>query len=159
MVLVREEGWKEVKLTVVSEVAVRPASERVEEGGVSRRASDRLVKLFEHSYQAGLWDAETLGQYQYAEGLRRGLDRVTSLSSVNDGAVWADGSALPSNERVTALNFPEAVQIIDWSHASGSEAPAKLSGCTPWARRSLAMGHRSATPGLAHAWTNSGRAE
>jgi hypothetical protein len=58
-----------------------------------------------------LWDADELGRHQYAEGLRRGIDQVERLSSVNDGAPWI--------ERITLTNFPEAVQIVDWSHASG----------------------------------------
>ena len=115
MMLVRGEGWKEVKLTVISAVEVSPASERigperVGEAGPSRRADDPLVKLLDHSYQAGLWDAETLGQYQYAEGLRRGLDQVAKLSAASDAALWIG--------RVTALNYPAAVQIVDWSHAA-----------------------------------------
>ncbi len=76
MVLIREEGWKEVKLTTVSEVEVRPAAERSEkEEGTSRRAVDPLVKLQAHGYQAGLWDADTMALHQYAEGLRRSIDR------------------------------------------------------------------------------------
>ena len=112
MVLIRGEGWKEVKLTTISEVEVRPATERpAKEEGASRRDEDPLVKLKGHSYQAGLWDADTMALYQYAEGLRRGIDRCQRLSSVNDGAPWI--------ERITDLNFPEAVQILDWSHAAG----------------------------------------
>jgi hypothetical protein len=112
MMFVREEGWKEVKLTTISEVEVRPATERpAKEDGASRRAEDLLVKLKEHSYQAGLWDADTMALHQYAEGLRRGIDLCPRLSSVNDGAPWI--------ERITDLNFPEAVQIVDWSHAEG----------------------------------------
>ena len=42
-------------------------------------------------------------------GLRRGIDHCQRLSSVNDGAPWI--------KRITELNFPEAVQILDWSHA------------------------------------------
>ena len=115
MMLVRDEGWKEVKLTVISAVEVRSASERVGpervgEARPSRRTGDPLVKLSDHSYQAGLWDAETLGQYQYAEGLRRGLGQVTKLSAVSDAALWIG--------RVTSLNYPAAVQIIDWGHAA-----------------------------------------
>jgi hypothetical protein len=54
----------------------------------------------------------TFGQdsHLYAEGLRRGVDQVQRLSSVNDGAPWI--------ERITLTSFPEAVQIVDWSHAS-----------------------------------------
>ena len=112
MVLIRDEGWKEAKLTTISEVEVRPAAERpAKEGAGSRRAGDPLVKLKGHSYQAGVWDADTMALHQYAEGLRRGIDRCQRLSSVNDGAPWI--------ERITDLNFPEAVQIVDWHHAEG----------------------------------------
>jgi hypothetical protein len=112
MVLVRGEGWKEVKLTTISEVEVRPAKERpAKESGASRRADDPVVKLKGHSYQAGLWDADTMALHQYTAGLRRGIDHCQRLSSVNDGAPWI--------ERITELNFPEAVQIVDWPHAEG----------------------------------------
>lgn len=112
MMLIREEGWKEVKLTTISEAEIKPASERsAQENGTSRRVEDPFVQLKEHSYQAGLWDADTMALHQYAEGLRRGIDRCERLSSVNDGAVWI--------ERITTLNFPKVVQIVDWSHAEG----------------------------------------
>lgn len=112
MVLIRGEGWKEVKLTVISEVEVRPAEERpAQESGTSRRAGDPFVTLKEHSYQAGLWDADTMALHQYAEGLRRGINHCERLSSVNDGALWIG--------RITDLNFPAAIQIVDWSHAEG----------------------------------------
>ncbi len=110
MELIRGEGWKEVKMTAVSEVEVRPAEERTDPGE-SRRAQDPVVKLKEHSYQAGLWDADEMARHQYAEGVRRGIDCCERLSSVNDGAQWI--------RRITACNFPEAVQIVDWGHASG----------------------------------------
>ena len=49
--------------------------------------------------------------YQYAEGLRRGLDYCPKRSSVNDGALWI--------KRITDTNFPGVPQIVDWSHAAG----------------------------------------
>jgi hypothetical protein len=135
MMLVRGEGWKEVKLVAVSEVRVRPPEER---GGArpSRREGDPWVKLSQHSYQAGLWDAETFGLYQYAEALRRGLDGWTKSSSVNDGAAWI--------RRITATNFPGMPQVVDWSHAAdhlwavanavgGEQTPA----AQQWAERHL----------------------
>lgn len=108
MVLVRGEGWKEVKLVAVSEVQVRAAETRQNEPP-SRRGDDPLVGLSRHSYQAGLWDADTMALYQYAEGLRRGLDHSQKLSSVNDGALWI--------KRITQTNFPGTRQIVDWRHA------------------------------------------
>lgn len=112
MMLVRSEGWKEVKLTAISAVEIRPAEKRpVQEGKTNRRSGDPIVTLKEHSYQAGLWDADTMALHQYAEGLRRGIDHCQRLSSVNDGAPWIG--------RITDLNFPEAIQIVDWPHAEG----------------------------------------
>jgi hypothetical protein len=111
MVLIREEGWKEVKVVAISEVTVDIAGARAATAArPSRRDQDPLVTLSRHSYQAGLWEADTFALYQYAEGLRRGLDHCTRVTSTNDGAPWI--------ERVTRLNFPEVPQIIDWSHAA-----------------------------------------
>jgi hypothetical protein len=128
MMLVRNEGWKEVKLTAISAVTVKPAGERATPTErPSRRAPDPLVELSRHSYQAGLWDADTMAQHQYKEGLRRGLEDCARLSSVNDGAGWI--------ERITQTNFPQAPQIVDWSHAS-----QRL-----WAVGNLVLGEGSAT--------------
>jgi hypothetical protein len=111
MVLIRSEGWKEVKVVAISEVGVQAAGERARDAArPSRRDDDPLVTLRQHSYQAGLWDADTFAPYQYAEGLRRGLDHCAHVTSTNDGAPWI--------ERVTRLNFPDIPQIIDWSHAA-----------------------------------------
>jgi hypothetical protein len=116
---IRDEDWKEVKISVISRVEVqapdpkRKSSTRRDPASSqpSRRQEDLLVRLSEHSYCAGLWDADELGRHQYAEGLRRRIDQVKRLSSVNDGAPWI--------ERITLTNFPQAVQIVDWGHASG----------------------------------------
>ena len=108
MMRVRQEGYKEVKLTVLSECQVLGAE--AQKGRTGHRAQDPVVKLRRHSCQAGLWDADTMARYQYVEGLRRGLDRCARLSSVNDTAAWI--------LRITQDNFPQAELIIDWKHAS-----------------------------------------
>jgi hypothetical protein len=110
MVLIRQEGWKEVKLSAISAVYLDTERPRSPRHGQPADES-RPVHLTRHSYQAGLWDADTMALHQYAEGVRRGIDQCARLSSVNDGAVWI--------ERITSANFPTAVQIVDWSHASG----------------------------------------
>jgi hypothetical protein len=111
MVLVRGQGWKEVKIAALSQVEeLHPEDKRRRSAQQSgKRAHEDVVRLSAHSYCAGLWDADTFELYQYAEGLRRGLDQVDRLSSVNDGAQWI--------ERTTFTNFPEAIQVIDWNHA------------------------------------------
>ena len=111
MVLVRGEGWKEVKMATFSQIEVLNADDKRRRSAQQKgkRAYEDVVRLSAHSYCAGLWNADTFELYQYAEGLRRGLDQVEGLSSVNDGAPWI--------ERTTFTNFPEARQVIDWNHA------------------------------------------
>jgi hypothetical protein len=111
MILIRGEGWKEVKVAAFSQTEVlEPDSQKRRKAQrEGKRAQQNAVRLSAHSYCAGLWDADTFGAYQYAEGLRRGLDQLERLSSVNDGALWI--------ERITETNFPHATQIVDWSHS------------------------------------------
>lgn len=109
MVLVRGEGWKEVKLVAISSVRPKTASERSDPKGSRRYAPwEPQMMLEAHSYQAGLWEADSAGQHQYVEALRRGVPECLKVSAVADGAAWI--------ERVTAENFPDAVQIVDWFH-------------------------------------------
>ncbi len=112
MILVRGEGWKEVKIAVFSQVETlvlddpdRRAAQRA--GSLGERD---VVRLHAHSYCAGLWDADTFGRYQYLEGLRRGFDRLEKASAANDGARWI--------ARITDTNFPHAQPIIDWMHGT-----------------------------------------
>jgi hypothetical protein len=105
MVLIRAEGWKEVKMSVVSEVSVTPVAPTP-----ANPAPDPQVNLTHHSYQVGLWDADQMMQHQFLEGTRRQLQKCSRLGSVNDGALWID--------RITSTNYPQAVQVIDWGHAS-----------------------------------------
>lgn len=111
MIRIRGEGWKEVKVGAFSQVEVLPPKGWRHGERHSRREYDLQVKLDRHSYVAGLWDADEFGKYQYAEGVRRGLDHVEILTSVNDGAHWI--------RRITRDNFGQAIQIVDWAHASG----------------------------------------
>jgi hypothetical protein len=112
MVRIRGEGWKEARATVISKVEVEPAQKResAKKGKSSRRDGDLLVTLSQHSYQVGLFDVGMLGQRQYAEAVRRGIADIAKLSSVNDAAVYIG--------KITELNFPQAVQIVDWTHAA-----------------------------------------
>ena len=111
MVLLRGEGWKEAKLVVISSVRPKTASERSEVNGSRRYAPwEPQMMIEQHSYQAGLWEADTAGQHQYVEALRRGVPECFKVSAVADGAAWI--------ERITTENFPDAVQIVDWFHAT-----------------------------------------
>jgi hypothetical protein len=106
MVLLREEGWKEFKMSVFSEVQVKTVRPSPAEAHPEPR-----ITLRRHSYQAGLWTADQMGQHQYLEGARRQVERCTRLGSVNDGAVWIN--------RITMSNYSRIVYSIDWAHAHG----------------------------------------
>lgn len=99
MVHIRSEGWKEVKLSTVSAV----------DWVWDEEEQTHVVHLSQHSYTASLDAADDFAPYQYAEGMRREIERAVPLSSVNDGAGWIS--------RITELNFPNAIQILDWYHA------------------------------------------
>ncbi len=111
MMQVRGEGWKEVKLVTVS--AVRPKTER-ERGPLpdGRRHApwEPQMTLERHSYQAALCNADTMETYQYLEGCRRGVPDCHKASAVSDAADWI--------QRITASNFPNVTQIVDWFHAA-----------------------------------------
>lgn len=108
---VRGQGWKEVKLVTIS--SVRPKKETEKGGhpdGRRYKPYEPQMMLEKHSYQAGWWPANKMGQHQYLEGLRRDLPHCLKVSSPNDGAKWI--------ERITKENFPNVTQIVDWFHAA-----------------------------------------
>ena len=111
MILVRDVVWKAARVVVISSVRPKTASERSETKGSRRYAPwEPQMMIEQHSYQAGLWEADTAGQHQYVEALRRGVPECFKVSAVADGAAWI--------ERITSENFPDAVQIVDWFHGA-----------------------------------------
>ncbi len=103
---VRDEGWKEVKTSVLSAVV---EDEVAEARGQDALSPKRAMHLTDHSYRAGLWDAKTLEKQQWAEAKRRGVPWVKELLSINDGAVWI--------WRIILTCYPHAIEIVDWWHA------------------------------------------
>jgi len=95
---VRDEGWKEVKVASVSVVE--------QEAG---EGEEPVVRLTQHSYRAGLWEAARFGQQQWAEAWGRGIERAKRIVAVSDGAAWIWALILTC--------YAPCVQIIDWWHA------------------------------------------
>lgn len=93
MVHLRTEGWKEVKIASISAVA----------------QTDEGVRLTQHSYRAGLWDASVYGTHLWAEACRRGLEKAKTVVCVSDGAVWI--------WKLMFICFAYRVEILDWWHA------------------------------------------
>jgi hypothetical protein len=100
MVNIKEEGWKEVKVTSVSAVELREVGEGEE---------TREIRLSKHSYRAGLWEAKEFAKHQWAEGCRRGLEKAKKIVCVSDGALWI--------WLIIQMCWAPCVEIIDWWHA------------------------------------------
>lgn len=138
-VLIREEGYREVKVVSTSEVVAEP-----EEGGISaadkaeasrqertsiaqdkevRGHQDRL-KLRRHGYRAVLGDKETFATALKVELTRRRVQNADKITTVNDGAEWIWDLVrryLPSR-RVEVLDWPHALQnLAKAGHAAFGE--------------------------------------
>ena len=100
MIQIRNEGWKEVKLVSVAAV----------EQQINPESGESEVKLSQQSYRAGLWDAATFANQQWAETEQRGVSKAKRLACVADGAVWI--------WQIVLMCFSPCFEILDWWHAS-----------------------------------------
>jgi hypothetical protein len=96
----RHEGWKEVKVGVVFDVALRPTrdkktGERVE-----------LAQAVHNSYVAHLGGPEVLGKKTWTEARRRGWEQAQDTLVLGDGAAWIWNQA--------ALHFGQSRQLVEW---------------------------------------------
>ncbi len=110
MVHLRDEGWKEMKLGAVFELAVR--QERDERTG-ERGPAAHAVNV---SYAAHLGGPEVFGELVFTEARRRGWEQAQETQVIGDGAVWI--------WHQTAVHFGESRQLVDWYHAKQHLAEA-----------------------------------
>jgi len=110
MVHLREEGWKEVKLGAVFDIAVRPAKNH-DTGEWEPRAHGVNV-----SYAGYLGGPEVFGEMAYAEARRRGWECAQDTEALGDGAAWI--------WHQVGLHFPDSRQVVDWYHAKEHLAQA-----------------------------------
>ncbi len=112
-VLVREDGWKEVKGISVSVIEPGPADEPGVAGEPTTAAEppEPAIHLTRHSYRMRLADADAFALVQGAEADRRRVQYARDLEVVNDGGPWC--------WRLTCDYYPEAIEILDWAHAAG----------------------------------------
>ncbi len=102
-IYVREEGWKELKVGCVFEVALRPEWDQ-ESGETVERAH-----AVHNSYVAFLGGPEKFGELVWAEACRRGLPRARDSEVLGDGASWIWNLA--------GEHFGRSRQLVDWYHA------------------------------------------
>lgn len=103
MIHIREEGWKELKVGTVFDVAVRPTRDE--------RTGD-LVDLghaVRNTYAAHLGGPEILGELVWTEARRRKWEEAQDTVVIGDGAPWIWNQA--------GLHFGSSQQLVDWYHA------------------------------------------
>jgi hypothetical protein len=139
VILIREEGYREVKMVSVSEVAEQEEnqcsdSEEASMEGVE--ATDHQVergwqdgpKLERHSYRAVLGDKAAFAPALKAELARRRVRAVKKITAVNDGAewIWDQVQSYLPNRRVEVLDWPHAMQnLAKAAHAAWGEGTEK----------------------------------
>jgi hypothetical protein len=102
MIHIRGEGWKELKVGSVFDVAVRPTRDRETGEWVD------LAHAVNNSYTAHLGGPELFGQMVWAETHRRGWEQAADTEVVGDGASWIWNLAID--------HFYDSLQVVDWYH-------------------------------------------
>jgi hypothetical protein len=110
MVHILNEGWKEMKLGAVFELALRPG--RDERTGEMRL----LAHAINNTYAAHLGGPEVFGELLYAEARRRGWEHAQDTQAIGDAAAWIWNQV--------GLHFPTSRQLVDWYHAKEHLATA-----------------------------------
>ena len=95
------DGWKEYKLGTVYTTITQVAHHRPEELRI--RAQDA-------SFVGDFADPQTFGQALWCEAARRGVLAAAEVVAIGDGAHWI--------WNLVAEHFPDALQIVDWYHAT-----------------------------------------
>jgi hypothetical protein len=102
-ICLRHEGWKELKVGCVFEVALRAEWDQ-ESGETVERAH-----ALHNSYVALLSGPEQFGAWVWAEALRRGVPTARDRIVLGDGAPWIWNLAQE--------HFGDSRQMVDWYHA------------------------------------------
>jgi hypothetical protein len=103
MVHIVGEGWKELKVGTVFDVAVKPTRDE--------RTGDLedLGHAVNSSYVAHLGGPEILGELAWTEARRRKWEEAQDTLVIGDGAAWIWKQA--------GLHFGCSQQLVDWYHA------------------------------------------
>jgi hypothetical protein len=94
-------GWREYKLGTVYTTVTQVAK---------HRPDDLLIRAQDASFVGDFADPQTFGQALWCEAARRGVLGATEVVVIGDGAHWI--------WHLAAEHFPEALQIVDWYHAT-----------------------------------------
>jgi hypothetical protein len=100
---IRQEGWKEVKIGAVFEVAVQAT--------IAEKTGEltKVAHAVNNRYVAHLGGPDSLGEMTWAAARQHGWEQTQDTLVIGDGAAWIWNQA--------ALHFRESHQLTDWYHA------------------------------------------
>ncbi len=101
---IREEGWKELKVGCLFDIAVWPTRDK-ETGDLID-----LAHAVQNSYVAHLGGPEVFGQLVWAEARRRDWSQARETLALGDGAPWI--------WNLVKDHFYDSRQGVDWYHAT-----------------------------------------
>lgn len=96
-----ERGWSEIKVGCCYHTRSR----------IDRKRPERLeIRAHSASYLTALEEAQSFGWRLWQEAVRRGVLSSDEVVVLGDGAHWI--------WNIAERHFPQAIQIVDWYHAS-----------------------------------------
>ncbi len=104
-----QEEWRELKTLCWYHVEPMQASHPKNHHG-SRVGEQSHLQAKNMKYYCDIAEAEQFGRLVWATGLQNNVDAYDEIVFVCDGAAWI--------WRLVEQYFPQAVQIVDWYHAS-----------------------------------------
>ncbi len=104
MIFVRKEGWKELKVGCVFDIALQP--QIMPETGETEWSAHAV----NNSYVGHLGGPEKFGQHLWAEAVRRRVPYAHDSLVCGDGAAWI--------WNLTSEHFSDSRQVVDWYHAT-----------------------------------------
>lgn len=104
-----QEEWRELKTLCWYEVEPMPASRPKNHHG-SWVGEQRHLQAKNMKYYCEIAEAEQFGRLMWATGLQNQVDAYAEIVFVCDGAAWI--------WRLVEKYYPQAIQIVDWYHAS-----------------------------------------
>jgi len=110
--------WRELKIGAWFQARGEPPK---------RADEDWTIQAYDMTYFADVCAADDFGDIFWSTGVDRGAEQVTELIILGDGARWI--------WELVDLHFPDAIQIVDWFHASEYLAPVAKQAFADKARR------------------------
>ena len=104
MVNIREEGWKELKVSTIYEIAKRRLCDSITGEWMN------LACAINNSYVAHLGDAQEFGPYLWSAAHARGWEEARETQTIGDSAHWIWNLA--------DEHFPLSLRTVDWYHGS-----------------------------------------